>query len=142
MPICPPSSTFPRLSFTSTSRLGERPTEVLSSTHSSMNWSPMPEVRIEVVAEIADRVVGFASGRPGGRRVSDFNGELYAIDRLDEHRGRGIGSALFKAVVEQLLALGLDWMKVWSLQNHPYRNFYGRQTIRIEGLDLIEVAYG
>ena len=105
---------------------------------------------IAFVAEVDGRVVGFASGGPERKGDPDFTGELYAIYMLDEHRGRGIGSALFKSVVEQLLALGVNSMKVWVLRDNLYRGFYerhggvlvGQETIRIADLDLIEVAYG
>lgn len=103
-----------------------------------------------VVAEVDGRVVGFANGGPERRHDPDFAGELYAIYLLEEHRGRGVGSALFEAVVEQLLALDLNSMKVWVLRNNPYRRFcerrggvlVGQEMNRIANLDLIEVAYG
>lgn len=102
------------------------------------------------VAEVDGKVVGFTSGGSERKHDPDFTGELYSIYLLDNFRGRGIGSSLFKVVVEQLLELGLNSMKVWVLQDNPYRHFYerhggvlvGQETIRIADVDLIEVAYG
>ena len=102
------------------------------------------------VAELNGEVVGFASGGPERKNDPIFTGELYAIYLLDEFRGRGIGTSLFRTAVEQLLALGMSSVKVWVLRDNPYRAFYerhggvlvGEDTIKIGDTNLIEVAYG
>ena len=94
--------------------------------------------------------VGFSSGGANRENSHDFPGELYAIYVLKEHQGRGLGHALVREVVRQLLADGRTAMLVWVLARNPYRRFYealGGRPVRtssheIGGEPFETVAYG
>jgi L-amino acid N-acyltransferase YncA len=103
------------------------------------------------VAEQDGEIVGIASGGPERKGDPDFTGELYAIYLLDEHRGHGIGTALFQRSVETLVALGIKSMKVWVLRDNPHRAFYerlggelllGEDIIELGGSEMVRIAYG
>ena len=78
------------------------------------------------VAQQDGETVGFA--HCGRERSGDprHEGELYAIYLLDAVRGKGIGTALFQRVVDWLQSQGLGSMKLWVLEENPYRGFYDR----------------
>lgn len=102
------------------------------------------------VAEIEGQVVGFINGGPERSGDGNFDGEVYALYLLEEHRGQGIGRKLFQRVASTLLDRGMTTMLVWVLERNPYRSFYermggeivARKTIEIGGQPLEEVAYG
>jgi ribosomal protein S18 acetylase RimI-like enzyme len=104
------------------------------------------------VAELpGDGIVGFLWGGPERSGDRHFSGELYAIYILDEHRRRGIGSALVRQWVVSLRQAGLNSALVWVLaDNKPAIDFYIRlgekplreQIIEIGGESLRELAYG
>src|SRR5687768_10071953 len=54
------------------------------------------------VAQSEGEIVGFASGGPERKNDPNYSGEITAIYLLDEFRRRGIGTALFKRVIEQM----------------------------------------
>ena len=95
---------------------------------------------IVLVAEEADRVVGFAScGRErDGEQV--YEGELYAIYLLQEAQGRGHGRALVEASASALAVRGVTSMVVWVLrENARARGFYermGGEYLRERPLDM------
>jgi GNAT superfamily N-acetyltransferase len=111
----------------------------------------------------AGMLTGFASGGPArveiplpqaGREMSaaqqHFDGELYAIYLLAEHRRQGAGRLLTGAVARWLFDQGMASMLVWVLEANPSRAFYerlggvpaGQEPITIANLNLVEVAYG
>jgi ribosomal protein S18 acetylase RimI-like enzyme len=106
---------------------------------------------VVLVAEEAERIVGFASC--GRERDDDrrYEGELYAIYLLREAQGRGHGRALVEAAAAALALRGMGSMVVWVLRdNAPARAFYermGAAYLRERpldlglGYDLPEVAY-
>src|SRR5262245_45632405 len=64
---------------------------------------PDPEEAI-FVAERDGQIVGFANAGPEREGDLQFEGELYAIYLLENHRGQGLGRRLVRAAVESLLA--------------------------------------
>jgi ribosomal protein S18 acetylase RimI-like enzyme len=95
---------------------------------------------VVLVAEEADRVVGFAScgrERDGDRR---YEGELYAIYLLRDVQGRGHGRALVEAAASALAMRGVTSMVVWVLRdNARARGFYermGGEYLRERPLDM------
>jgi GNAT superfamily N-acetyltransferase len=105
---------------------------------------------VRVAKDQEGRVIGFASG--GLERSCDqyFKGELYSLYLLRQFHGQGVGRYLFFSVVEGLLSLGLNNMRVWVLADNPFRRFYESQggqlvyekQIIIGGKSLQEVSYG
>jgi ribosomal protein S18 acetylase RimI-like enzyme len=89
-------------------------------------------------------VIGFVSGGPVRDPEFPYTGELYAIYIRKEFQGRGIGTRLFCALVDQLLQSSLTSMMVWALGPNAH-SFYERMggramtTRRIE-LDAISAA--
>jgi ribosomal protein S18 acetylase RimI-like enzyme len=103
------------------------------------------------VAEVAGEVVGFARGGPARQRLPGFDGELYSIHVAPRHKGKGLGSALLKAVARRLRERGFATMMLWMFRdNTPARRFYeshggevvGEKTFEIEGETMYDVAYG
>lgn len=99
----------------------------------------------------ASRIVGFASGGPRrGSTFPGYEGELYALYLLPEHRREGIGRRLFGSVARGLSEVGFSSVLAWVLARNPSRRFYeavggellGSQEIEIGGVILEEVAYG
>jgi len=105
---------------------------------------------ISYVAEVAGEVVGFVSG--GYERQGDYiyNGEIYALYVLKNHRRQGIGAELVAALATQLNHFDIYSMLVWVLEHNPYRRFYEKisgiylrkQRMPFSGEMLDTVAYG
>jgi GNAT superfamily N-acetyltransferase len=104
-----------------------------------------------VAVDSAEGVVGYASGGRARNGPAQFTGELYALYLLKEHQGRGIGSALFRAVASELLSAEMDSMIIWALEaNEPACRFYRRMggepvaqgNIDIGGQNFPEIAFG
>lgn len=103
------------------------------------------------VAEVDGAVVGFAAGGAERDGVAGFDGELYAIYLLAEHRRAGLGRALTNAVARCLFDNGNVAMLVWVLAaNGAARRFYealGGQPVSEKMATLAagvfgEVSYG
>lgn len=79
-----------------------------------------------VAIDESGEVVAFVSG--GAERGGDpqYKGELYAIYALKQAHGKGVGRALFQAMVQWLVARGYDTMLLWVLDTNPTRGFYER----------------
>lgn len=110
----------------------------------------IPEQAVFVAVE-GEEVVGFSIGGP--ERTGNYpayQGELYAIYILEEYQGKGIGKALVKAVVEQLVMQNISSMTVCALAENPACRFYEKlggkkiDTIEMElaGKTLAENVYG
>ncbi len=106
-------------------------------------------------ASTAGEIVGFASVGPERDGLAaggiTYDGELYALYLLREHRRQGIGRRLVAAGVQWLLDQGARAVVIWALQdNHPARAFYealggaviGEKTVTIGPSNLVDVAYG
>lgn len=96
-------------------------------------------------------IIGFASGGPERYGVAGYDGELYAIYLLAEHRGKGIGRRLVATIARWLSERGTKSLVIWVLkENVTGRAFYealggqlvGEQTITIGSSNLQDVAYG
>jgi len=79
-----------------------------------------------------------------------YPGELYAIYLLAEHRGAGIGRALFDEVTGYLRGEALTPFQIWVISgddtiDHFYENLGGRrvasQPTVVDGADAYEHAY-
>ena len=99
----------------------------------------------------ADERIGFAAAGPERSGDPQYRGELYALYVLPSYQRRGLGRALVRAVVDQLVATGTRSMLLWVLEaNAPARRFYEglggavvrEQPIEIGGVTFMEVAYG
>lgn len=112
-------------------------------------WMEKNPQTFTLVAE-EDGIVGFADAGPERKNDPDFEGELYAIYVLGSTQRRGIGRALFDAVLRGLLDRGWSSMLVWVLRENPWRRFYEkhggavvrRGKIELGGKLLDEVGYG
>jgi ribosomal protein S18 acetylase RimI-like enzyme len=101
------------------------------------------------VAETAAGVVGFATGGDTASEGLDSDGELYAIYLLPAVWRRGLGRALFAAVVADLAARECQSLGVWVLRDNAARRFYeslggtrvAEATHEIGGVLLPKVAY-
>jgi GNAT superfamily N-acetyltransferase len=103
------------------------------------------------VAEIEGQAVGFAiCGKERGL-APEYDGELYAIYLSPDVIGRGIGTALFNRVVQDLRESGFHKMMLWVLKdNHLARTFYEQKggvllearSFNIMHQTIDEVGYG
>lgn len=86
-------------------------------------------------AEEAGSVVGF--GLCGPQRtatLSNYRGEIYAINVLRRSQGRGLGRALMTAMVQSLRDRGISSLTLLVLAaNIPARQFYQRLGGRMIG---------
>ena len=79
-----------------------------------------------LVADVAGRVVGFASLGPMRGEPSDPRlGELFEIYVLPDAQGRGVGRALMVEIVSRLAADAFEEAVLWVLEDNPRtRGFY------------------
>ena len=92
----------------------------------------------------------FAACGPNRSADPRYPGELYAIYLLAEHRGAGIGRALFDEVTGYLRGEALTPFQIWVISgddtiDHFYENLGGRrvasQPTVVDGADAYEHAY-
>ncbi|NOT03423.1 MAG: GNAT family N-acetyltransferase [Anaerolineales bacterium] len=112
--------------------------------------NPADEYHNVLVAEVDQKIIGFANF--GNERENDANyrGELFAIYILKSSHNKGIGRKLVHKVAQDLLTRQVESMLVWVLAKNPARRFYERlgakllreKQIEIGGVDLLEAAYG
>ncbi|WLD94609.1 GNAT family N-acetyltransferase [Alkalihalobacillus sp. AL-G] len=75
---------------------------------------------------------------------------MYAIYILESYQRKGLGRALIKPLLEQLIALKLNSLLVWVLEDNKSRYFYEalggkmveRTVLQIAGEGYNELAYG
>ncbi len=102
-----------------------------------------------VAVDLAEQIIGFASGGPEREGDPVYRGEVYAIYVLADQQRRSTGRDLMAASAQRLLASGFETMLVWVLAQNPARGFYealGGRPVRekvttIGGAALVEVAY-
>jgi ribosomal protein S18 acetylase RimI-like enzyme len=106
---------------------------------------------LTLVSEDRGRVVGFCCA--GANRGADptFRGEVYAIYLLDDAKGQGNGSALWRPTLAWLAERGLVPVRVEVLADNPVaRGFYERMggvltgepgSVTLAGKTYAEVAY-
>jgi ribosomal protein S18 acetylase RimI-like enzyme len=93
-------------------------------------------------------VIGFVIGGLERNKDPNYKGELMGIYILKEYQRLGIGKALTRKIVENLIKMKINTMLVWVLENNPYRAFYDTLGGKIvdkkehEMLRLPVVAYG
>ena len=84
--------------------------------------------RTEIGAFDGDKIVGTASFFPSRWENFSSCGEIVTIYLLPEYIGRGIGSQLMEACIEELEFLGYREILLWVLEdNHRARRFYEKQ---------------
>lgn len=131
------------------------PDEYLTSlTYESREqmWTKaIPHGDIYVAENNGWEIVGFAKGgkeRTG--KYKGYDGELYAIYILQDYQGKGIGTALVKPIINEIIGVGLNSMLVLVLEDNNSRKFYeslgGRKidtvVVEIGGKQLSELVYG
>ena len=79
------------------------------------------------VAELDGKVIGFADGGATRDKNLPFDAELYAIYILKEHQGKGIGQALFRAVMAKAAKDGFHAIIAKTFSTSPFRRFYEKQ---------------
>lgn len=108
--------------------------------------------RVAFVADRAGSVVGFVTGgRERSGQHPAYRGEIYAIYVEVPLQRQGVGRALIRAAVGELVQRGLDTILIWTLYDNPRsRAWYeaqggvvvGEKHGRFEGYELHEVGYG
>lgn len=111
-----------------------------------------PEVRLQTfVAEVDQKVVGFATGDNNRSKQFPFDAEIFAIYILKDYQRGGLGKKLVKALADYFLSRKQNSMIIASLkENHSARRFYediggelvGEKTFSVNGIDYPEVVYG
>jgi ribosomal protein S18 acetylase RimI-like enzyme len=105
------------------------------------------------VVEEDGNVCGFISGgknRATQGKEAEYKGEIYAIYLLKEAQGKGYGTKLVKALVDDFQRERIRSMVVWVLADNPSRRFYERlggekiaeEVVDIGGKKLTEWCYG
>lgn len=111
-----------------------------------------PKHSIFVVEEDGS-VCGFISGgrnRAAQGKEAEYEGEIYAIYLLKEAQGKGYGTKLVAALMDDFRRQGIRSMVVWVLADNPSRRFYERlggkkiaeKVVDIGGKKLQEWCYG
>lgn len=128
--------------------------EQFSHVEESQDWYELltnATTDLLYVAELDDhQVVGYALGRHGPIVGYSYTSELVALHVLPTFHRRGIGRQLFAAIVTAMRQHGADSLLLWTLAANPLRQWYERlggqfvaeQLLDIDGVDVIEVAYG
>ena len=109
-----------------------------------------PDSIYHVAADPLGHIIGFANGGPTRHPDFQYQNELYAIYVLASHQGSGIGTTLFRALVDDLHRSNRTGLIVWVLINNPNLPFYerhggtaiGRRPIALGSATVEEVAYG
>ncbi|MFY9938260.1 MAG: GNAT family N-acetyltransferase [Silvibacterium sp.] len=102
------------------------------------------------VAEVDDKICGFASAGPVRKPVSVYDGELYAVYLAPNMQRKGIGRELFVHIAREMVARKLNHMLLWTLRQNPSTGFYERlggsvvaeDVEEIGGESLPTIAYG
>ena len=99
--------------------------------------------RTEIGAFIDGKIVGTASFCPS--RWEKFNscGEVVTIYLLPEYMGKGIGTMLMNACVQELQLLGFTTIILWVLEdNYSARHFYEKYGFICTGDYMADVIGG
>lgn len=94
-----------------------------------------------LVIEMGEEVVGYATlGRNRARELPQ-EGEIYELYLRPEYQGLGLGSRLFSAARERLVAHGLNGLVVWALEDNDnalrfYKGAGGRDVA--EGVEVFD----
>lgn len=113
----------------------------LSYESREQGWREFPFATSFIYAaenEIGD-IVGFAAAGPERESNPLYRGELYAIYVYHNFQCKGIGSALFKAVLRRFRQCDINSLMLWVLTDSPYRRFYdqlGGEVLESKTLDM------
>lgn len=94
----------------------------------------MPD-RALYVAEGKSGIVGFSVFTPPRDKDMSEHGELGAIYLLEKFKGKGIGAALLKLGMQQLVAWKYSKAYCWVLQNNPTIEFYEKSGAVFNGME-------
>jgi ribosomal protein S18 acetylase RimI-like enzyme len=103
-----------------------------------------------VVLDLGQGAIGYASYGRCRDRSLPADGEIDEIYLLPEYQGIGFGRRLFRAVCNDLRALGMNRIVLWALADNAracafYEGMGGRRTARVEerigGTPLAKIAY-
>lgn len=107
--------------------------------------------RTDLVADCGDKLVGTASYCPSRWEKFSSCGEIVTIYLLPEYIGRGIGSQLMNACIQELEFMGYTEILLWVLEeNYRARRFYEKHGFiltdevmddNIGGKPLREIMY-
>ncbi|MGE5397694.1 MAG: N-acetyltransferase family protein [Chitinophagales bacterium] len=124
----------------------------LSYEEREKGWREFPfnSSFIYVAEDDNQSIIGFAAAGPERTSNPIYEGELYAFYIYDEHQRKGIGSALFRSVVQRFVHSGINSLLLWVLTDSPYRRFYERwggqpietKPFEFDGLTKQITAYG
>jgi uncharacterized protein (DUF952 family)/GNAT superfamily N-acetyltransferase len=116
-------------------------------------WKSVVEGKTKTSVFVAEStihgIVAFCSIEPGRDDNYKNHGEISAIYSLNEYKGKGVGSALFKRGQSYLKSKGYSKSYLWVLKDNPTVEFYNRMGGKLLseekfidiGKPLIEVAY-
>lgn len=102
------------------------------------------------VLDIGQGVVGYASYGRCRDRALGADGEIDELYLLPEYQGVGLGRRLFRAVCNDLRALGMSRIALWALAENEracafYEGMGGRRIARVEerigGVPLAKIAF-
>ena len=80
------------------------------------------------------KLVGGSTYSPARDKALEGQGELISLYLLPSHYHKGIGTELFKAVINELNRMGFDKIYLWVLEeNHSARAFYEKNGFTANG---------
>jgi ribosomal protein S18 acetylase RimI-like enzyme len=79
---------------------------------------------VSFVVEDNHEVVGFITGGYERNGNLIYNGEIYTLYVMKDHRRRGLGLKLASALAKRFHHFGIYAMLVQVLKRNPYRHFY------------------
>lgn len=103
-----------------------------------------------VAVSTEEPVLGYVLARAQQDIYPGYDAEILALHVRQAYQGRGVGSALLKAVVGQLLEWGCRSVMLWTLQGNPVRRWYerlggemlGEKRYLVGDWEIVEIAYG
>ena len=114
-------------------------------------WLTAPSNDVLLVAvSPQESVLGYVLARAQPDIHPGYDAEILALHVRQAYQGKGIGSALLRAAIGQLLEWGCRSVMLWTLQGNPARRWYerlggemlGEKRYQVEDWEVIEVAYG
>jgi L-amino acid N-acyltransferase YncA len=108
-----------------------------------------PDNLIFVAQRSAGELLGFILGGRERNGRTDYQGEIYSVYVLEEHRGQGIGRKLFQRLAGSLLEMQITTAIVWVFEANPCRHCYAAwggepiaaTPIKVGEQELVQVAY-
>ncbi len=94
------------------------------------------------VAENKSGIVGFSVLAPAQDKEMNEYGELGAIYLLEKFKGKGIGAALLKSGMKQIMEWQYSKAYCWVLQDNPSIQFYEKSGAVFNGMTKIDEIGG